>query len=147
MRRGAWPPPSSAQVRATASWIRFFLRFPHWALARGEAQYMATLPEQQDPLALRSKRLHRQGFQVLAHHDELPARLQRHEESRVRPDVDDLADRPEGRALVGSGLHVRLGDPDLLRTDREDTVLADDRLRGFSGEEIRGPDEARHEGR
>ena len=81
-----------------------------------DGEFVLSLPDQADSLALLGERLTRGRRQVLLGHDEPRAGVQLDDVARVGAQVDDVADRPE-RAEVSSGPTgvVRFAEVDLLR--------------------------------
>src|SRR5262245_26296230 len=128
---GLAPPPHAATTRATTPSaprnLRFFMlpppvdprldRPPLAELPVPDGQVVLAPPREPDLPALRFERLHRRGREVLLRDDELPARVQRHDIARIRPQVDHVADRAKGRELVRPGCRVGIDEPDLLGPD------------------------------
>src|SRR5438034_11029968 len=147
---GDAPPPQAEATRPTAARPpnrerRFMLLL--LVPSAGDGKVVLPLPDEPDSLALCRERLHRGGRQVLLGDDELSTRIERHDVARVGAEVDHAADSAGGRRLVGAHVRIGIAEVDLLGTNGERPLGADDRPGGVARQEVGRPDEARHERR
>src|SRR3990170_5051683 len=141
----------SAALTATPSFLRWIIPLvpPLVPASRqvGDGQAMLPFPDQPDCPTTSHERLRGGGREILLRDDEVSPRVERNDIPRIGPDVNDVADASQRADLVGRRLRVGFHHADLLRADREETVLAEDRASNLAAQQVRGTDESGHEGR
>src|SRR3954468_11894660 len=103
-------------------------------------------PHEANPCVAVVHDVHRGRREVLLHRSQRAACIEIDDEARERPGVDHLPDAAQRTVLFAARLLVRIGHPDLLRTDRPGAAVAQHGEGRGSVQQVGRADEASDEG-